>query len=66
MISPQRSRKRTHFDPESRVTDYTLAEEKNKLLKILTDYIAKKITKDEALVGLTEIEEVCEVCDTTT
>jgi hypothetical protein len=66
MIPAQKSRRRTHFDPESRFNDDTLTNQKNKLLNVLADYIAKRSTKDEALVALTEIQEICEVCDDTT
>ena len=57
MISPQKSRKRTHFDPESQYVDDFLRAQKDALLVAVSNYIAKTQTKDETLTDLTKIEE---------
>jgi putative N-acetylmannosamine-6-phosphate epimerase len=54
--------RRTHFDPESQYVDATLRRQKDELLQTLADYIAKKKTKDETLADLSAIQEECIIC----
>ena len=63
MLQASRTKRRTHFDPESRYIDTTLQNQKNELLLILSDYIAKKTTKDETIASLSVVEARCEECD---
>jgi hypothetical protein len=63
MIQASRARRRTHFDPESTIANIVLQKQKDELLVVLTDYIAKTRTKDETLAGLSSIQAVCEICD---
>ena len=56
MITVQKSRKRTHFDPESQYVDDFLRAQKDALLVTVSKYIAKTQTKNETLTELTKIE----------
>lgn len=57
MLQTQRTKRRTHFDPESQYIDDFLRVQKDALLLTVSKYIAKTQTKDETLVNLTNIEE---------
>ena len=57
MLQTQRTKRRTHFDPESQFVDDFLRAQKDALLLSVSKYIAKTQTKDETLVNLTQIEE---------
>jgi hypothetical protein len=58
MIPVQKSRIRTHFDPESSYIDANVRKQKNKLISTLTDYITKSKPKGEILNDLADIEQV--------
>jgi hypothetical protein len=57
MLQAQRTKRRSHFDPESQFVDDFLRAQKDALLLSVSKYIAKTQTKDETLVNLTQIEE---------
>jgi hypothetical protein len=57
MLQVSRTKKRTHFDPESEKIDDFLRAQKDALLLTVSQYIAKTQTKDETIASLTTIEE---------
>lgn len=57
MLQAQRTKRRSHFDPESQYVDDFLRAQKDALLLSVSKYIAKTQTKDETLANLTRIED---------